>query len=318
MDNTGRIVAANDTVSMSAAAADKLLRRRNSTAALLYIYILRRGCYDEVAAVNELGLEPAIVRAAFGVLQQEGLVHTADAPTVSQTAPLRIQSDEPPEYTAEDIKNRLAVDKTFSALVKEVQGMLGSLLSSADTMRLYGIYDHLGFAPEVLLMLVTHCIEETQRHSGPGRMPTMRYIERAAYQWEKEGVSTPEQVEAYIRRHERLSAKEKELCAALQISDRGLFNGEKAFVQAWLEMGFGTDAVEIAMNKSVLNTGKRNFKYMDSIFRSWHGKGLHTAEEIMKGDGRQPTPKPRPAAQRQSATAEDLERMRRYLEGGGR
>ena len=133
MDNIGRIVAANDTVSMSAAAADKLLRRRNSTAALLYIYILRRGCYDEVAAVNELGLEPQILRAAFGVLQQEGLVLNADAPAASSTAPLRIQSDEPPEYTAEDIKNRLAVDKTFSALVKEVQGMLGSLLSSAES-----------------------------------------------------------------------------------------------------------------------------------------------------------------------------------------
>lgn len=326
MDNGRLIVARTDTVSMSAAAADKLLHRRNSTAALLYIYILRRGgTYDEVSAVNDLGLDPAILRGAFGVLVEEGLVQnsapgTAPQPAV-QDSPQRLQSDEPPEYTTQDITNKLAVDKTFSALVKEVQKMLGKLLSSDDMIRLFGIYDNLGLPPTVIMLLVTHCIEEDHRRNGPGHMPTMRFIERAAYRWEKEGVTSPELVDAYIRRSNSMHETERAIAEVMQIRGRGLVNTEKEYIHSWLDMGFGPDAVKIAYERTVTRTGSLHWKYMDSIIRSWHSKGLHRPDEIAKGDGRNGGVKAQAVkaasisgASNNSITIDDYERVKRYIE----
>lgn len=325
MDSGNIIMAQTDTISISTATADKLLRRRNSTAALLYLYILRRGgTYNEVSAVNDLGLDPAILRGAFGVLAEEGLVQSSTQGKAPQPAGQsilqRLQSDEPPEYTTQDIQNKLAVDKTFSLLVKEVQKTLGKLLSSDDTIRLYGIYDNLGLPPAVIMMLVTHCVEEDHRRNGPGHIPTMRYIERAAYRWEKEGVTSPELVDTYIRRSDSMRENERVIAQAMGIHGRGLVNTEKEYIHSWLDMGFGPDAIKIAYERTVTRTGSMHWKYMDSIIRSWHSKGLHKPDEIIKGDGRNSgaAPQSKTPPPRQSATAEDLERMRRYLDGGGR
>ena len=45
-------------------------------------------------------------------------------------------------------------------------------------------------------------------------------------------------------------------------------------------LGFSAGARELAYDRTVLKTGRLQWKYMDSIVRSWHGKGLHTPEEI--------------------------------------
>ncbi len=322
MENKARIVANAGTVSMSNEAADRLIRRQNGTATLLYIHILRHGgVYDPARAEADLGLDPSHLRTAFGVLSQEGLVTTGDnVQTPAQAAnpaPPLLQEDKLPEYTTEDIKKRLAVDKVFTELHKAVQSMLGKLLSSDDTIKLYGIYDNLGLPPEVILHLVGHCISQTKKRSGPGRMPTMRYIEKAAYQWEREGINSLEMADAHIRRIDRLYEMEGAMAAALQIHGRGLSTTERAYIASWLDMGYTPDAVAIAYDRTVTRTGRMNWKYIDSIMKSWHSKGLHSPAEIERGDSKPGGASAGQNTPQQSATLEDFERMKRYLEDGG-
>ena len=73
------------------------------------------------------------------------------------------------------------------------------MLSSAELMTLFGIYDNLGLPVEVILQLITRCLQEYEERYGTGRKPTMRYIEKAAFIWEKNGIYTLEQSESYIR-----------------------------------------------------------------------------------------------------------------------
>ena len=90
---------------------------------------------------------------------------------------------------------------------------------------------------------------------------------------------------------------------------------EQRYVDAWIGMGFSAEAVEIAYDRTVLKTGKLAWSYLNSILKSWHTKNLHTAAEILEGDGARPAQSKRkePAAP-SSPTAADMERMKKMLE----
>ena len=85
-------------------------------------------------------------------------------------------------------------DAGFAAIVSEAQKVLGHVLSSSDLKRLFGIYDYLALPPEVILMLLNHCVSISQ-----GRRPSMRFIEKEAYVWANREIMSLEQAEEYIR-----------------------------------------------------------------------------------------------------------------------
>ena len=281
-------------------------------AALLYLYILScGGRFDASDAAAHICRSETQVMAAMDVLARLGLVEPRGGEVSKKPAP----ADELPEYRAEDIKNELDNGSTFKSLVGEVQKTLGKLLSSEDLKKLFGIYDYLGLPPEVILQLVTHCAEECRRRSGPGRVPTMRYIEKAAYSWEREGIFSLEAAEAYLKRLDDHRAAENDLAEALGISGRTLSATEKRYLDEWSDMGFDRDAVALAYDRTVVKTGRLTWRYMDSIIRSWHGKGLHTLPEIESGDTpRYKKEELRPTPAKGGVTAEDLNEINAMLE----
>ena len=300
-----------ETVTMSGEAAKKLIGCGSGDAALVYIYILRAGGrFDLDDCALATGRSPAQIEGAMNVLSRLGLVSREDGAKKAE----RPVDAEPPKYTSEDIKRELENGEAFPQLVGEVQIALGRLLSPDDLIRLFSIYDYNGLPPEVILILVNHCIEEVQRRSGPGRKPTMKYIEKAAFSWEADGVFSLEAAEAYIRRLSERRGAYSEFSAAFGIRDRQLSSTERKYVDSWADLGFTADAAALAYDRTVTKTGRMNWRYMDSIMMSWHNMGLHTAPEIEKGDpfGKRNTAPSRDAAAYNAggATAEELRRLR--------
>ena len=77
-------------------------------------------------------------------------------------------------------------------------------------------------------------------------------------------------------------------------------------------MGFDAEALALAYDRTVLKTGRLQWKYMDSIVRSWHGKGLHSLREIREGDTLSPAQAPRPAGA--APDQSELQRMERRMD----
>lgn len=172
-------------ISMTDAAADRLIRAGSGEAALLYLYLLRRGGVFEADGVRKaLGWTAEQVRGAYQALANLSLVDKeADlAPTPTPPEP-----DGPPDYTAADIARELEGNSPFPALVRELERRLGRVLSTADLKLLYTIYDYLALPAEVVLLLTTWCIEETERKYGPGRRPRMSQIRKEAFVWAPPG-----------------------------------------------------------------------------------------------------------------------------------
>ena len=196
---------------------------------------------------------------------------------------------EPPEYSAADINRELENKASpFPALVQEVQKRLGKVLSTGDLKSLYAIYDFSGLPPEVILLAVSWTVEEYQRKYGAGRMPRMPQIQREAFRWKERGVDTVEGAEAHLKRLTLLRERSTQVLALLDIRDRPPVAKEKEYIAAWIDMGFGDDAIRMAYEKTVLKKQSLNWPYMDSILKNWHQKGLHTAQQVQAQDSQRP------------------------------
>ena len=139
----------------------------------------------------------------------------------------------------------------------------------------------------------------------------LRSIEKEAYAWAEQGIDTMEEAGAFIQTQNMRRSRMGELMGILQIRGRSLTAGEERYAVAWLEMGFQSDAISMAYEKTCLNTGGMNWAYMNRILLRWHEAGWHTAQQVRAGD-KGPLPK---GASGQLGQAE-LEAIQKVLQEG--
>lgn len=269
-------IAREQAVCISPGDADRLIDRHDGLAALLFLYLLRRGgSFSADEAARRLGVSKDRLLQAAGVLQSLGLLEIRGIP-----AP----ADELPEYSTQEMHARTMDSTEFATLTGEVQSALGRVLTGTELKILFGIYDYLALPPEVICMLVGYCMERTEKRQGAGRRPSMRTIEREAYAWANREITTLEMAEAHLKMLARMDSETERVKGAIGISGRELSSTERKYIENWLALGFDAEALAIAYDRTVLKTGRLQWKYMDSIVSSWHSKGLHTPQEIREGD----------------------------------
>jgi len=321
------VLSEQETVTLTGQTIDKLIRACDGDAALLYLYILKtRGKSSTAETAAAMGKSHGEIATAMAVLSRLGLVKLGDSTETPgqddssealETPPVKEPLKEPQQYSIDEIKHELKEGSEFYTLVQETQISLGKILSPDEMLRLFGIYDALRIPPEVILQLVTHCITES-RGRGSGRMPSMRYIERAAYTWEREGIFSLDRAEEYLKALEARKSARGEIKKVLQIRDRELSESEKRYVDGWITMGFTPDAIDVAYDITVIKTGKLTWNYMDTIMKNWHGRNIHTLQEVPEKErktyrngtiGSKKTPEQKFGAPNQ----DDIERMQRLL-----
>ena len=165
-------------LTLSTAAADKLLQSGQGDAALLYLALCRfgRGVTPEELE-RALPISRLRIDAAERVLQQLGIL-----PRPAEDAP-PAPAEERPVYTSQDIAGLLTDNEGFRLLIPQTEQQLGKKLRTADLQILAGLYDQIGMPADVIYLLVCHCVERARRQWGEGRRPTLRQIEKEGYHW---------------------------------------------------------------------------------------------------------------------------------------
>lgn len=299
-------------LSLTADAAGKLTGAGDGDAALLYLHLLSRGGeFHPPQAMAALKWDADRLERARAALAGLGLISRETPP--AEAAPL--PADEPPAYSSDDLVHELEQDGSpFPSLVDEVQRMLGKLLSTGELKSLYTLYDYLSLPPEVILLLVSWCTEEMERKYGPGRKPRMPMIAKQGFAWKRLGVDTAEAAEAYLKRQTALRGREREVLSLIGATGRSPTERERTYIAAWLDMGFGDEALRMAYERTLFKKQNMEWGYMNGILRGWHGKGLHTPAEIETGDRAYRSPRPAaPAGEAAQRAKRDLARMRDYL-----
>lgn len=293
-------------VSLSGDAADQLIARGDGDAAMLCLALLRHS--DTERARKALRWSGERTEKAWSVLKELGLVAQETAPTPEKAV---LEPEGPPDYLRADIMVAMQ-EGTFQSLYHAVERRLGKKLSDSDLKMLYEIYDFLGLPVEVILILLTRCVEEYQWRYGEGRMPKMPLVKKTAYAWHRMGIDTAEAAEEYLKKQDALQKREREIFPLLDITSRLPVAREREYVETWIGMGFPNDAIRLAYERTVMQKGSLNWPYMNSILKSWHGSGLHTVQEIQAGDTGRDRKKKDPAEQAKSFD-ESLRRDAQWL-----
>lgn len=282
---------------------DKLIAAHDGDVALLWLWLGREGVYDGDRAAADLCRTLGEMDTAYEKLCRMG----ADKPSAKRNVPQ--PAEEMPQYTVNDILRRSEQDGAFKAILTEAERVLGRSLSSPDLKTLFGIYDYLALPADVIFLLLNYCVELFREKYGPGRLPSMRSIEKEAYSWVNNEIMTVEQAEEYIAdKRERRSLTE-EIKSALGIHGRQLTATESKYIASWADMGFGVEALAVAYDRTVTNTGSLKWNYMNKIVSSWHKNGIHTVREIEEKDSRLRRPVSEKSRE-ESLSGEEMSRLR--------
>ena len=253
--------------------ARKLLGAANADAALLYLYIAAGN--DPGKAGEDLRLPDSRLNCAGAILRQLGLW--------PEVLPTKILAGERPNYSENDVLDAMERDMDFRSLYGEVQRLLGRNLNTEELKILLGVVRYLGLPGDVISLLVCYC-KERARKRGSLRNPSLRTIEKEAYQWAEQGIDTLEAASAYIQTQNQRESQMTSLMSLLQIRGRNLTAAEERYAGAWLTMGFDADAIREAYERTCLNTGGLNWAYMNKILIRWQQAGFHTLEQVRAGD----------------------------------
>ena len=295
---------------ISFSALDKLIAAHDGDVALLWLYRLRSGAPDEERAAQDLCRTLQEIRAAEEKLRRMALLPAAPLPSRPE-APEPDAPEELPQYSSGEITRRSICNPALSAVYSEAAQVMGRALSSNDLRVLFGIYDHLGLPPEVILELLHFCGELCLWKYGEGRRPSARFLEREAYAWANKEILTLEQAETYIRTRRERHSDLGRIRDALRLPE--FSPTQEKDVNTWLEQGFSEEAIAIAADRTLTNTGALKWSYLRKILQSWHQKGLHSPAEIAEKD---PARRDRAAAAypKQNDAPVDTAKLRRILD----
>ena len=283
-------------ITITAEELDRLLGRADGNAALLFLHIRAAGGFSLGRAARELKCTESELLAAAGLLRSLGLLE--EPPERTET----------PEYTAEDLSRRAREDLGFEALVREAERCLGHVLSSNDLRLLLGLYDYWGLDLEVIMTLLHYAVDRFEAEHGPGRRPTMRYVEQEGRFWAKCEVRNLADAEDLIARQKARRSALAQTQEVLQIQGRKLTKTEREYLEQWLAWGFPPESIAIAYDRTMVSTGRLQWKYMNSILERWRTARLFSPAQIEQGDGRRGAPRPQNAP---PEPRDDMDRLRR-------
>lgn len=289
----------DESIVVSGPVLRRLIGSGSGDAALLYLCLLRRRGETSVSEAGQaLKWQEKRLRAAADELRAMGLLG-AEKPE-PPPAPV------PPSYEREDVLSTLEQDEEFRALTAEVDRRMGKKLSPAEIGVLLGLYSYVGLPPDVIYLIVCHCMERAAARGGA--RPSLRRIEQEGYAWAARGIDTQERAAAYLKEYALRQGELSRYMEVMGMGDRPPAPSEEKYLTGWWEMGFSPEAVALAYDRTMLRCHKLKLNYLDGILRKWHEKGLHSPEEIQAGEGAHPA-RPAAAADRRTSAAE----LKKYL-----
>lgn len=266
----------------------------------LYIYIKylseQNGGATSVSEVGRfLSMSEERVGESVRELVRQGLVRLGAQGSVSlcpETGAYVPPAEEPPSYRPGEVSAILESDKQLSDMLALAQKILGRTLSYSAIEKLYGLYDWLGMAPELILRLLEYCAELGKKD--------MRYIEKVALSWHEMGIGTVAEAERYIERQSYKRTYLYHIQKEFGIADRKLTASEARYIGEWYTLGVPVELAAFAYDYSVTKTGRLAMAYINKVLQAWMKEGIRTAEQAQESLGRRSTAQPQAGKQKQA------------------
>ena len=265
---------------------DKFIKDANASFVKVYIYIVRHSndkdglTYEKIA--KDTGLLKSDVVSSLKFWHENGAITldnnsltinkitasqeslNVEADTDNQTSGERLyqpNTSVASSYKGAEVVKTVNSDQKLANLFMLVSQILNKNLSTNDYKIIYSFIDYLKLPEQVIIILFEYC--------ASGGKTNMRYIEKIAYSWADNGITTPELANKFVKN----SNKEQSILSAykknFRISGREFTQTEEKMLLSWLNVYKADEELIMrAYDSAVMNTGKVSFRYMDSIIKN--------------------------------------------------
>lgn len=180
-----------------------------------------------------------------------------------------------PSYKRDEINRVLSDNPRISRMYKLVGQILGKNLSTADIELLYSFYDFYALPVEVIIVLVEYFVSKGKR--------SLKSMEKEVAKWASSGVDSVPKAKNYIKKREEFLSFAYKVRSIVGISDRKLSKKELEFINTWQYTYKSTEKdIKDAFEKTVNQTGKLSFNYMNAILESELTKKAQNTAKIKK------------------------------------
>lgn len=231
---------------------------------------MERNSRKEITAIQMISPNCSTMESKADVIQKEDIdseldeiavsIHTVKDPAIRQ------------RYSQEKITELTGNDEIKWAM-HIVEIYLDRPLKPMDIQLILYLYEELRFSSELIMYLYEYCVSRNKKSPS--------YIEAVALTWAKEGIDTEEKArEATVVYNEHFNSVNKAFGL-----NRAPGQIERQYITKWVEVfSFTDDIITEACNRTILRTGKPDFKYADKILENWFKKGVKSKSDITRLD----------------------------------
>jgi len=177
-----------------------------------------------------------------------------------------------PDYSVEEI-NTFRKNDDVKRLFKAAESAFGVMLDFNKMKLVFSFYDWLGMPVDVIEYLIKFCVS-----NGKGR--NLRYIESVAVDWCERGIDSVEKARELVK---TFNYEYREIMKAFGISVITPVEAQVKYMEDWINK-VPLDLIKEACQRTVMATGKAEFKYADSIIQGWFKNGVRSFDDIKKAD----------------------------------
>lgn len=176
-----------------------------------------------------------------------------------------------------EMKQHIGADRSdpdLKTILFIAQKYLGHTLTNKDLQLITYWYYDLHMSVDVIDYLITSSIEKGKT--------SISYMHQIAIAWYRKGIHTKDEASG---EQKQFSSEANTVRKAFGLSGHAMAPAELAFLDKWFhEWDFPAELVEEACNRTIINTGKANYAYANSIIEDWHTKGISTMEQVTADD----------------------------------
>lgn len=146
---------------------------------------------------------------------------------------------------------------------------LGRPLSVSELNSFCYISDSLRFSSDLLEYLIEYCISRGKK--------SVRYMESVAINWFQQGIDTIQKAKAESSQY---TQNVFPIMKAFGIANRNPGPAELEYIRRWNSLGFDTDIIVEACNRTLLATHQASFHYASKILDDWKKAGVRHVSDI--------------------------------------
>ncbi len=236
------------------------------------IYIAGHSDFDAESAAEFLQLSVEEVNASVKFWSGASVIKNGKKKCTPKRS---IREKRVMRLTSDELSSLGEKNEEFRAFIDVAQQTAGWIFNTAEIEIIASLYANLNLSTEYIFSLIGYYICKKEQN--------LRYLEKVAYSFVDEGITTLEALEEKLRIKELFDTREGKIRSMFGIGTRKLTAKEQTCLTQWFEeYKVSDELIALAYEKTVNATGKASIPYAGSILSAWHEKGIKTPEDVEK------------------------------------